>query len=50
MNIIYLLILVSLVLITVIAIVFYWAVHSGQFDDLDKSSNSVLMDEDDTRE
>ncbi len=49
MNIIYLLIIVSLVLIAVIAAVFYWAVQSGQFDDLDKSSNSILMDEDDTR-
>jgi cbb3-type cytochrome oxidase maturation protein len=47
MNIIYLLIIISLVFIAVIFCVFFWAVRSGQFDNLDKPSHQILMDDDD---
>jgi cbb3-type cytochrome oxidase maturation protein len=46
MNIIYLLIIVSLVFIAVIFGIFFWAVRSGQFDDLEKPSHQILMDDD----
>ena len=50
MNIIYLLIIISLVLIVVIFCFFLWAVRSGQFDDLEKPSHQILMHNDDTAE
>ena len=48
MNIIYFLIIISLILIAIIFAFFYWAVRSGQFDDLEKPSHQILMDNDDT--
>lgn len=50
MNIIYLLIIISLVLIATILGVFFWAIKSGQYDDLDKPGYDVLMDDDDHRQ
>jgi len=50
MNIIYLLIIISLILVVVIFAFFFWAVRSGQFDDLEKPSHQILMDNDDTAE
>jgi cbb3-type cytochrome oxidase maturation protein len=50
MNIIYLLIIISLILILVIFAFFLWAVRSGQFDDLEKPSHQILMDNDDIEE
>lgn len=50
MNIIYLLIIISLILIVSILGVFFWAIRSGQYDDLDKPGYDVLMDDDDHRE
>jgi cbb3-type cytochrome oxidase maturation protein len=41
------LIIISLVFIAVIFGVFFWAVRSGQFDNLDKPSHQILMDDDD---
>ncbi len=46
MNIIYLLIIISVIFVAVIFGVFFWAVRSGQFDDLDKPSHQILMDDD----
>lgn len=46
MNIIYLLIAISVILVVIIAAVFFWAVHSGQYDDLEKQSRQILMDKD----
>lgn len=48
MNIIYLLIPLGLVLLGLAVAAFFWAVRSGQFDDLDTPAMSVVMD-DDTR-
>ena len=46
MEIIYLLIPLSLVLIGVIIWAFFWAVRSGQFDDLEGPAHRILMDDD----
>lgn len=46
MESIYLLIPVSVVLVFVIALVFWWSVRSGQFDDLEGPGFRVLMDDD----
>ncbi len=49
MEIIYLLIPLSLILVGVIVWVFLWAVRSGQFDDLEGPAHRILMDDDDPR-
>ena len=46
MNILYVLIPLGLVLLAFAAWAFFWAVGSGQFDDLDTPGWSVLVDED----
>lgn len=48
MEIIYLLIIVSLVLIALLAGVLFWAIRSGQFDDLEGHGHQILMDDDKT--
>jgi cbb3-type cytochrome oxidase maturation protein len=45
-DILYLLIPLSLVLVFAIAAVFWWAVQRGQFDDLEGPAHRVLMDDD----
>jgi len=47
MEILYLLIPLSLVLVGVIVWVFLWAVRSGQFDDMEGPAHEILMDNDD---
>ncbi len=42
----FLLIPVSLVLVGAVAAVFWWAIRSGQYDDLDRPAQSVLLDDD----
>ncbi len=46
MNILYVLIPLGLVLLAFAAWAFFWAVGSGQFDDLETPGWSVLVDED----
>lgn len=46
MDILYLLIPLSAVLILVIVAVFGWAVHSGQFDDVEREGDRPLRDPD----
>jgi cbb3-type cytochrome oxidase maturation protein len=46
MDILYLLIPLSLVIVFAIGAIFWWAVSAGQFDELDRESRSVLRDED----
>ena len=46
MEIIYLLIPLSLVLVAGIVWAFFWAVKSGQFDDLEGPAHRILMDDD----
>ena len=46
MEILYLLVPLSLVLVVVIAVVFRWSLRSGQFDDLEGPGHRILMDDD----
>ena len=46
MDILYLLIPLSLVLVFLIGALFWWSLKSGQFDDLEGPAHSVLHDED----
>ena len=46
MEIIYLLIPVSLLLLALIVWILMWAVRSGQYDDLEGPAHRILMDED----
>lgn len=49
MEILYLLIPLSVVLVFVIGGAFWWSVGSGQFDDLDGPAHRILQDDDDAR-
>ena len=46
MDILYLLIPLSLVLIFLIGAAFWWSVDSGQFDDLEGPAHRILQDDD----
>ena len=46
MESLYILIPVSLVLVFVIAFLFWWSTQSGQFDDLEGPAYRILMDDD----
>lgn len=47
MNVIYALIPLSMVLLALAIWAFRWAVKSQQFDDLDRSGQDILFDDDD---
>jgi cbb3-type cytochrome oxidase maturation protein len=49
MDIVYLLVPISVVLVFLIGAVFWWSLRHGQFDDLDGPAQRILMDEDNTR-
>lgn len=46
MDIIYVLVPLSIVLIGIATLVFFWAVRSGQFDDMDSPAHKILFDDD----
>ena len=46
MNIIFILIPLGLVLLAVGVWAFFWAIRSGQFDDLDSPAWRILLDDD----
>jgi len=46
MDIIYLLLPIALIIVVIIIAVFYWAVKSDQFDDLEGPAYRILMDDD----
>ena len=46
MTVIYYLIPIAIVLIAVAIGIFFWAVKSEQFEDLDRQGSSILFDED----
>ena len=46
MDILYLLIPMSLALVFVIAVIFWWSLRSGQYEELDGPGHRVLMDDD----
>ena len=45
MNALFLLIPLSLVLVGLGVALFFWAVHAGQFDDLDSPAYRILLDD-----
>ena len=47
MDIIYILIPLSIVLIGIAVTVLFWAIKSGQFDDMDSPAHRILFDDDD---
>jgi cbb3-type cytochrome oxidase maturation protein len=47
LEILYLLIPLSVALILAIGAVFWWALDSGQFEDLEGPAHRILMDDDD---
>jgi cbb3-type cytochrome oxidase maturation protein len=49
MDILYLLIPVSVLLALGVLMVFAWALHSGQFDQVDTEAQRILFDEDQTQ-
>ena len=48
MDILFLLIPISLVIVAVIAIGLLWAVKHGQFEDMEGPAHRILMDDDDS--
>ncbi|HEB82496.1 MAG TPA: cbb3-type cytochrome oxidase assembly protein CcoS [Gammaproteobacteria bacterium] len=50
MDIIYLLLPVALIIVVIIIGIFFWAVKSDQFDDLEGPAHRILMDDDDKPE
>jgi cbb3-type cytochrome oxidase maturation protein len=46
MEILMLLIPMSVVLVLLIGAIFWWSVHSGQFDDLEGPAHRILADDD----
>jgi cbb3-type cytochrome oxidase maturation protein len=46
MKIIYALIPISLLLLALAIGAFFWAIRSGQFDDLDSPARKILLDDD----
>lgn len=46
MDILYLLIPLSVVLVFLIGAVFWWALNNDQFDDLEGPAHRILMDDD----
>ncbi|RKZ70204.1 MAG: cbb3-type cytochrome oxidase assembly protein CcoS [Gammaproteobacteria bacterium] len=47
MDIIYLLLPVALVIVIIIIAIFFWAVKSDQFEDMEGPAYRILMDDDD---
>ena len=46
MEVVFLLILISLVFIAALAAALYWSIKSGQFDDVEGKGHQILMDDD----
>ncbi len=49
MEILYLLIPVSVILVFIIGAAFWWSLRSGQYDDLEGPGYRILMDQDDCK-
>ena len=46
MSIIYVLIPIAIIIVAVAIVIFFWAVKSNQFEDLDRQGYSILFDDD----
>ena len=47
MDILYLLIPISLIIVAIAIWVFMWAIRSGQYEDMEGPAHRILMDDDD---
>ncbi len=47
MEVLYLLIPIALVLVLVIGLALFWAIRSGQYEDMEGPAHRILMDDDD---
>ncbi|ALP39980.1 cbb3-type cytochrome oxidase assembly protein CcoS [Aeromonas schubertii] len=45
MNIVFVLIPIAILFVVIAALVFFWAIRSEQFEDLDRQGSSILFDE-----
>lgn len=48
MDILFLLIPLSVVLVFLVGVIFWWSLKSGQFDDLEGPAHRILLDDDET--
>lgn len=46
MSIIYVLIPIAVIIVAIAVLVFFWAVKSNQFDDLERQGYNILFDDD----
>ena len=46
MNVIYVLIPIAIIIVALALVVFFWAVKSNQFEDLERQGSSILFDDD----
>lgn len=46
MDILFLLVPLSVALVAIIGVVLFWAVNSGQFDEIERSGQQVIEDDD----
>ncbi len=45
MNIIFLLVPISMIILLIAIGIFIWAIQSGQYDDLDRHAKDILLDD-----
>ena len=50
MEILHLMVPIAVLLVIIAIVIFFWAVRSGQFDDLERQGYNILLDEDDPKE
>ncbi|MEC9320484.1 cbb3-type cytochrome oxidase assembly protein CcoS [Idiomarina sp.] len=50
MSVIYALIPVAILFVILAVVIFFWAVRSNQFEDIERQGLNILMDDDDEKE
>ncbi|RUO21674.1 cbb3-type cytochrome oxidase assembly protein CcoS [Aliidiomarina haloalkalitolerans] len=46
MEILHLMVPIAIILVVIAIVIFFWAVRSGQFDDLERQGYNILLDDD----
>ena len=49
MEILHLMVPIAIILVIIAIVIFFWAVRSGQFDDLERQGYNILLDENDEK-
>lgn len=49
MEILHLMVPIAIILVIIAIVIFFWAVRTGQFDDLERQGYNILLDEDDEK-